>query len=61
LTEGKADYEGVISRYYGDESVKCVIQLKVETKDADVVEEKVAQLPEIEDLFLVTGRAPLQD
>ncbi len=59
MTEGKADYEGVISRYYGDESVKCIIQLKVETKDADVVAEKVAQLPEIEDLFLVTGDADL--
>jgi len=59
LTEGKADYEGVISRYYGDESVKSIIQLKVETKDADVVAERVAQLPEIEDLFLVTGDADL--
>jgi len=59
LTEEKADYEGVISRYYGDESVKSIIQLKVETKDANVVAEKVAQLPEIEDLFLVTGDADL--
>jgi Lrp/AsnC family leucine-responsive transcriptional regulator len=59
LTEKKADYEGVISRYYGDESVKSIIQLKVETKDADVVAEKIAQLPEIEDLFLVTGDADL--
>ena len=59
MTEGKADYEGVISRYYGDESVKSIIQLKVETKDADVVAERVAQLPEIEDLFLVTGDADL--
>ena len=47
MTEEKADYEGVISRYYGDESVKTIIQLKVETKDADLVAEKVAQLPEI--------------
>ena len=59
MTEEKADYEGVISRYYGDESVKTIIQLKVETKDADVVAEKVARLPEIEDLFLVTGDADL--
>jgi len=59
LSEEKAGYEGVISRYYGNESVKSVIQLKVETKDADIVAEKVARLPEIEDLFLVTGDTDL--
>ena len=55
----KADYEGVMSRYYGDDAVKSIIQLKVETKEADAIAEKVAQLPEIEDLFLVTGDADL--
>ena len=53
------DYEGVISRYYGDDKVKSIIQMKVETKEADVIAEKVASLPEIEDLFLVTGDADL--
>lgn len=59
MSEKTDDYEGVISRYYGDEQVKSIIQLKVETKEADVVAEKVARLPEIEDLFLVTGDADL--
>jgi Lrp/AsnC family leucine-responsive transcriptional regulator len=57
--EGKNDYDGVISRYYGDEQVKGIIQMKVDTKEADIIAEKVASLPEIEDLFLVTGDADL--
>jgi Lrp/AsnC family transcriptional regulator, leucine-responsive regulatory protein len=56
---GKNDYEGVISRYYGDDQVKSIIQMKVETKEADIIADKVASLPEIEDLFLVTGDADL--
>jgi len=55
----RSDYEGVISRYYGDDQVKSIIQMKVETKEADTIAEKVASLPEIEDLFLVTGDADL--
>lgn len=55
----KTDYEKVITRYYGDDAVKSIIQLKVETKEADTVAEKIAQLPEIEDLFLVTGDTDL--
>jgi len=54
-----SDYEGVISRYYGDDKVKSIIQMKVETKEADIIAERVAALPEIEDLFLVTGDADL--
>ncbi len=56
---GKQDYEGVMSRYYGDDQVKSIIQMKVDTKEADVIAEKVSSLPEIEDLFLVTGDADL--
>ena len=55
----KADLEQVISTYYGDEQVKSIIQMKVETKEADTIAEKVSRLPEIEDLFLVTGDADL--
>ncbi|MDH4122804.1 MAG: Lrp/AsnC ligand binding domain-containing protein [Thermoplasmata archaeon] len=57
--EEKADYEQVMSKYYGDDQVKSIIQLKVETKEADIIAEKVANLPEIQDLFLVTGDADL--
>ncbi|MEM2839693.1 MAG: Lrp/AsnC ligand binding domain-containing protein [Thermoplasmata archaeon] len=55
----KADFEQAISRYYGDDQVKSIIQIKVETKEADTIAEKVSMLPEIEDLFLVTGEADL--
>jgi len=48
-----------MSKYYGDDQVKSIIQLKVETKEADIIAEKVANLPEIQDLFLVTGDADL--
>lgn len=57
--EEKSDYEKAISSYYGEEQVKAIIQIKVDTKEADVIGEKVARLPEIEDLFLVTGDADL--
>lgn len=55
----RSDYEGVISRYYEGDQVKTIIQMKVETKEADTIAEKVSALPEIEDLFLVTGDADL--
>jgi len=57
--EEKIEIDQVMSKYYGDEQVKSIIQMKVETKEADSVAEKVARLPEIEDLFLVTGDADL--
>ena len=59
MGEENSDIEGVISRYYGYDKVKSIIQMKVETKEADVIAERVASLPEIEDLFLVTGDADL--
>ena len=57
--EERSDYEKAITSYYGEDRVRTVIQMKVETKEADVIAEKIAQLPEIEDLFLVTGDADL--
>ena len=33
--------------------------MKVETKEADTIAERIASLPEIEDLFLVTGDSDL--
>ena len=54
-----ADFEQAMSKYYGNEQVKSIIQIKVETKEADVIAEKVSKLPEIVDLFLVTGEADL--
>lgn len=57
--DDKTDFEQAISKYYGDERVKSIIQIKVETKEADVIAERVSRLPEIEDLFLVTGEADL--
>jgi len=58
-SEERNDYEKAITSYYGEDQVRAVIQMKVDTKEADVIAEKIAQLPEIEDLFLVTGDADL--
>jgi len=57
--EEKSDYEKAISRYYEGDRVRTVIQMKVDTKAADAIADKVATLPEIEDLFLVIGDADL--
>lgn len=45
----------VISHYYGDDQVTALINLKVDTKDADQIAEKVASYLQVEDVFLVTG------
>lgn len=55
----KGDYEKAISSYYGEEQVRAIIQMKVDTKEADVTAEKISSFPQIEDLFLVTGDTDL--
>ncbi len=49
------DNDPILSSYYGDEEVTAIITLKVETKDADAVCEKVSLLKPTVDVFLVTG------
>lgn len=51
----KAEYEAVISTYYGDDQVTALINLKVDTKDADKIAEKISGYLLVEDVFLVTG------
>jgi DNA-binding Lrp family transcriptional regulator len=51
----KSDYDTVISSYFGDDQVTALINLKVETKDADVIAEAIAQRDEVDDVYLVTG------
>jgi Lrp/AsnC family leucine-responsive transcriptional regulator len=51
----KTDYDSVMSTYYGDDQVTALINLKVDTKDADTIAEKVAGFLMVEDVFLVTG------
>ena len=49
------EYDGVISSYYGDDQVLCIMTVKVDTKEADRVASDIAQLEEVEDVYLVTG------
>jgi Lrp/AsnC family leucine-responsive transcriptional regulator len=51
----KSEYDSVMSTYYGDDQVTALINLKVDTKDADTIAEKVSGYIMVEDVFLVTG------
>lgn len=51
----KSEYEAVISTYYGDDQVTALIHLKVDTKDAEKIAEKISGYLVVEDVFLVTG------
>jgi len=52
----KADYEEVISTYYKDEKgIHTLIALNVDTRFADSIAEKIANMPQAEDVWLVTG------
>lgn len=53
--EDKTEYEHVISTYYGEEQVTALVHLKVDTKEAERVAEKVSGFLVVEDVFLVTG------
>ena len=49
------EIDTVMSSYYGEEQVTAIINLKVDTKAADTIAEKVAKYALVEDVFLVTG------
>ena len=55
----RSDYDSVISSYFGEGQVTAVINLKVETKDADVIAEAIAEHANVEALYLVTGETDL--
>jgi Lrp/AsnC family leucine-responsive transcriptional regulator len=49
------EIDTVMSSYFGEEHVTAIINLRVNTKDADVIAEKVSKYSLVEDVFLVTG------
>jgi len=49
------EYESVISDYFADDQVSAIINMKVDTKEADAIAEKVSEYEVVEDVFLVTG------
>jgi Lrp/AsnC family leucine-responsive transcriptional regulator len=49
------EIDTVMSSYYGEEQVTAIINLKVDTKAADTIAEKVSKYALVEDVFLVTG------
>jgi DNA-binding Lrp family transcriptional regulator len=51
----KSEYDSVMSSYFGDDQVTAMINLKVETKDADVIAEAIAENDAVDDVYLVTG------
>ncbi len=51
----KSEYDTVMSEYYGDDQVTALINLKVDTKEADRIAARIAAHDAVEELFLVTG------
>jgi DNA-binding Lrp family transcriptional regulator len=51
----KNGIDKVMSSYYGDDQVTAIINLKVDTKEAEKVAQKVSEIAIVEDVFLVTG------
>ncbi|MEW5759453.1 MAG: Lrp/AsnC ligand binding domain-containing protein [Candidatus Thermoplasmatota archaeon] len=49
------NYEDVLSSLYGGEQVMAVINIKVNTKEADKLASDISEYDCIEDVFLVTG------
>jgi DNA-binding Lrp family transcriptional regulator len=55
----EAEYDSVISTYYGDEQVLAVILVKADTKLSDKTAQGIAEFDCVEDLFMVTGDTDL--
>ncbi|MBC7108310.1 MAG: Lrp/AsnC ligand binding domain-containing protein [Methanomassiliicoccales archaeon] len=51
----RTEYDTVMSNYYGDDQVTSLINLKIDTKDADAIAERISEYEVVEDVFLVTG------
>ncbi len=49
------EYDELMSNYYQDDIVRSMIGVKVETQRVDEIASKIANFPQIIDLFLVTG------
>lgn len=59
MSDPREDIEQVMSSFYGDEAVTAIVQLKVDTKEADSIAMKVAKNDAIFDVFMVTGDADI--
>ncbi len=53
------DMDKVMSSYYGNDSVIAIVQLKVDTKEADTIAMTVAKNEAIFDVYMVTGDADI--
>ncbi len=54
--EEDEEYQKVISTYYnGEEVVRSLIALKVDTKMADEISTEVSKFPAVSDIYMVTG------
>lgn len=54
-----AEYDKIISTYYKEEKIRTIISLKVETKSADAIAEKIAEFKNVDEVFIVTGDADI--
>jgi len=49
------DIDDALSMLYGEDAVAAIIQLKVDTKEADRIASQTAKFEVVRDVFLVTG------
>ncbi len=59
MAEENKEYEEAISNYYEGRGVSSIVSIKVDTKNADDIAEKLSEFENVEDLFLVTGDVDL--
>lgn len=59
MNQEKSDIDKIISSYFGDEQVTAMISLKVETKEADVIAEAIAENDAVDYVYLVTGETDI--
>ena len=55
----KGDIDRVMNSFYGNDSVTAIVQLKVDTKEADTIAMNVAKHEAIFDVYMVTGDADI--
>lgn len=55
MSETATNYDEIMARYYGEESVLAMILLKVDAKELENTATELVKFKNVEDVFLVTG------
>ncbi|MEM4160499.1 MAG: Lrp/AsnC ligand binding domain-containing protein [Thermoplasmata archaeon] len=55
MSETASNYDEIMAKYYGEESVIAMILLKVDAKELESAALELVKFKNVEDVFLVTG------